>query len=367
MTVLGVSLVVAIFVMVLALANGLSETIVSAGAPDNVLVFGTGTMEERESSFTRKAAAIMKALSGVQQSTSGEPCVSPEVVMNPIISKKSGKEETWTTVRGVQPVALAVHDQVRITEGRMLQSGLAEIVIGRSCARELGYVNIGEQISFGSRKWLIVGIFEAQGTKFESEIWADVNVLLGDFHRNRLGTVTIKLADASKSEEFIQILEKDPRLKVKAFLETAYLKEETETATAYRAMGLAVAFILACGALFGAMNTMYAAVGGRVREIATLRALGFSQNSILLSFVIESVLISFGAGVMGCLLALLANGISLTTMNLNTMSNLTFALRVTPGIFFAGMLFSIVIGIAGGLLPASQAARLSITEGLRKI
>lgn len=367
LTVLGVALVVAIFVLVLSLANGLKETIVSAGSPDNLLVLGRGVRGESESGLTRQMAAIIKTLPDVKIDDKGARCVSPELLINPIISNKFGSNETWTNVRGVEPIALSVHEQVNISEGRMLHAGSEEIIIGKSCARELGGLKVGERLQFGRRRWLIVGVFEAKGTKFESEIWVDLNVLMGDFNRNRLSSVSVKLADMEKSKELIPRLESDPRLLVKAFPETSYFEKQTHTATLYQAMGLAVAFILAFGALFGAMNTMYAAVAGRVSEIATLRALGFSRRAILFSFMIESVLISVMAGIIGCLLALLANGVSFTTMNVTTWSNVSFSLAATPGILVAGLLFSIVIGIAGGLLPATQAARLPITKALHEI
>lgn len=367
LTVLGVALVVAIFVLVLSLANGLKETIISAGSPDNLLILGKGVRGESASGLTREMSAILKTVLGVKSNATGEPCVSPELLISPIIPNKFGSEETWTNVRGVEAIALSVHEQVQMSEGRMLQSGSEEIIIGKSCARELGDLKLGEPVQFGRRQWLIVGLFAAQDTKFESEIWADLNVLMGDFNRDRLSSVTVKLADRTNAAEVVKVIENDPRLPVKALSETSYLEGETQTATAYQAMGLAVAFILAGGALFGAMNTMYAAVAGRVREIATLRALGFSRRAILFSFIVESVLISLVAGVLGCFLAFLANGISLTTMNLNTWSNVSFALRVSPEIFVAGLLFSIAIGVAGGLLPASQAARLPITQALREI
>lgn len=366
MTVLGVALVVGIFVLVLSLASGLREAIVSAGADDNLLILGKGARGEAEGGLTREMAAIMKGLAHVKIDARGEACVSPELLISPIIKSKTGNEETWTNVRGVETIALTVHEQVKIAEGSMLQPGSEEIVVGQSCARELGDLRPGDRLQFGRRQWRIVGLFAANGTKFESEIWADLNILMDDFHRHLLSCVSIKMAGPDKLEPTAQAIEHDPRLTVKALSETSYLEDETQTATAYRAMGLAVAFILAAGAWFGAMNTMYAAVAGRVREIATLRALGFYRRAILSSFVIESVLMSLLAGGVGCLLAFFANGISLTTMNFNTFSNVSFALRVTPEILAAGMVFALCIGVAGGLLPALQAARLPITQALRE-
>jgi ABC-type antimicrobial peptide transport system permease subunit len=367
LTVGGVAFVVGIFVLVLSLANGLRETIVAAGSPDNLLVLSRGARGETESGLSKEMAAVIGSLRGVKNAGTREPCVSPELVISPILEKKRGDGEIWTDVRGVHAVALWVHDLVRINDGRMLRAGSEEVMIGKGCSRELGGLVVGDRLRFGRRDWLIVGLFDSRGTKFESEIWADLDVLMGDFHRNQLSSITVKVATPGGVERIAGAIERDPRLPVKAIPETSVLKGETQTANAYQAMGLAVAFILAGGALFGAMNTMYAAVAGRVRDIATLRALGFSQGAILISFLVESILISLAAGILGCLLASLSNGLALSTMNLTTWSNLSFALRVSPGILVAGLVFSLLIGIAGGLLPALQAARLPITLALREV
>jgi putative ABC transport system permease protein len=367
LTISGVACVVGIFVLVLALANGLKETIVAAGSPDNLLVLSTGARGETESGLTKEMAAVLGALQGVKNGGTGEPCVSPELVISPILENKRGEGEIWTIVRGVHPIAVLVHDQVRINEGRMLHAGSDEIIIGKGSSRELGSLAVGDRVRFGRRDWMIVGLFESHGTRFESEIWADLDVLMGDFRRDRLSSITVKVAGTGNLDRTARAIEKDPRLPVKALPETSVLQGETQTATAYQAMGLAVAFILAGGALFGAMNTMYAAVAGRVRDIATLRALGFSRGAILISFVVEAVLISLAAGVLGCVLASAGNGLSLSTMNLATWSNLSFALRVSPGILVAGLAFSLLIGIAGGLLPAFHAARLPIIRALREV
>jgi putative ABC transport system permease protein len=251
----------------------------------------------------------------------------------------------------------------------MFRSGMAEVVVGRSMAGRIKGMTLGGSIRFEQRDWTVVGIFETGGNGFESEVWGDMSVLQTVF-ADREGvfqSLTFRLADPSGFTALKKEIEKDPKYKVKLQVESQYYKDQSGMLSDMIAiMGTLITIIMAAGAMFGAMNTMYAAVGTRAREIATLRALGFGRFSILASFLFEALVLSAIGGVIGCLLVLPLNGVTTSAMNWDTFSELAFAFRVTPGLLLAGVIFALVLGLLGGLLPALRAARLPITTGLRQ-
>lgn len=273
------------------------------------------------------------------------------------------------TVRGTSEAALGIRSNVRISAGRMFRTGLPEIVVGRSLSRRMAGLGLGQTTSFRNQDWTVVGIFETGGTGFESEIWGDLPLMQAAFRREGvLQSVTFRMADPTRFEALEREVESDPKFELEVKTEARYYEDQAGMmATMIGVLGMLITAIMSVGAVFGAMNTMYAAVGSRGREVATLRALGFGQGAVLASFLIESLLLSGLGGALGCLFSLPIHGITTGTTNWDTFSELSFAFRLTPGILASGFFFGVVMGSLGGLLPALRAARLPISLGLRQV
>ncbi len=270
--------------------------------------------------------------------------------------------------RGVGPKAFEVRDHITFVEGRRFQPGMPEINVGQQAAGRFKGLTLGSDIKFGNQNWKVVGIFTADDSSFESEVWGDVDLMIPAFQRNEYTSAIAKLTDPSAFDAFEAAVAADPRLELKPQREREYYESQSATTAALiRAFGTFVTVILSIGAVFGAMNTMYAAVAYRTREIGTLRALGFSRLRIVLAFLAESIALALVGGVIGCVLALPVNGLSTGAMNFQSFSELAFRFRVTPGLIAGGMIFSALMGAVGGLLPALRAARLPVAFSLREI
>jgi putative ABC transport system permease protein len=365
-TALGVGLTVAIFIGALALASGFRAALVSTGSADNVIVLRTGADSEISSGISRDASDVIRALPDVAPDPDGHPLVSPEVVVVITKQRLGQPGSSNVTVRGVDAVAMRLRDRVKIAEGRMFTPGTDEVIVGLRISRRFAGCGLGDHMRFGQREFTVVGLFTADGASFESEAWGDNAVLMPVFRGEVFQSVTFRMRDPSRFAAIKQVLEADPRLHVQAKLESAFYAEQSQTlASLIQFIGVFITLIMAVGAVFGAMNTMYAAVGARTREIATLLVLGFSPWSIMVSFMIESVFLSLIGGALGCVLALPINGISTGTTNFQSFSELAFAFQVTPAALLAGLAFSAAMGVVGGFLPALRAARQPLAAALR--
>jgi putative ABC transport system permease protein len=271
-------------------------------------------------------------------------------------------------IRGVTPVAFKVRDNVAIVEGRHFTPGLYEVVVGRKLFDRMANIGIGRTIRMQRRDWTIVGVFEANGSAFESEVWGDKDAMGPAFGRGAgAQTLTVRMRDPGAIPAFNDELQRNPRMQVQATQERAYYEQQSAGVSGpLLALAIFVAVVMGIGAVFGAMNTMYAIVAARTREIGTLRALGFSRFAILIAFVIESTFLAVVGGALGCLIALPANGISSAAGGAN-FAEVAFAFRITPSAIVAGMMLAALMGIAGGLLPSFRAARLQITAALREL
>jgi ABC-type antimicrobial peptide transport system permease subunit len=267
----------------------------------------------------------------------------------------------------VKPAAYEVHERFRLVAGRLPSSGRSELLVGRSVAARYKGTQLGSRLNLGRQQWVVVGLFEAGGGSFESEIWTDAESLMSDMRRHYYSAVTLKLRDLGVVDAFARQVADDPRVSLQAKREVDYYDELTQTAAIMRGLGMLVAFIMAIGAVFAAMNTMYAAILSRTKEIGTLRALGFTRASILASFVIESLLVTLPGGIIGCLLALPVHGVTSGTLNMQNFTDIGFEFRISGAIVMGAAAFALGIGLAGGLLPARHAARLPITQALREI
>jgi putative ABC transport system permease protein len=360
--VLGIAGTVGVFVAMLSLARGFQATLVASGSKDNALIVRAGATSEMTSGVTLDSVKIIQDAPGIARGSDG-PLVTPEAVLMAPIPLLSTGTDANVELRGVSPNVLDIRKQVKIVQGRMFKAGLAEVVVGKNANTTYSGLTVGKTIRLGSVPWQVVGVFDAGGSSFDSEVWGDAHLLTAAYNRpeNSFQSVTVHLTSPEALNQLKDSLTSDPRLNVDVTREIDYYaKQSTSLTTLITRLGGFVAFVMAIGAVFGALNTMYSAVADRGREIATMRALGFGGPSVVFSFLIEALLISFVGGALGCLAVLKLNGLTTSTINFQTFSNLAFAFKITPDLLFMGIVFALAMGIFGGLFPAVRAARLPV-------
>jgi len=366
---LGVAGVVGVFVAVLSIGEGFRATLVKTGAPDAVVVFRGGTDTEMNSILGLEQTRIIADAPGVRRGADGA-LASAELFVVVDVPKRSTGTEANVPLRGVQPPAFAVHDRVRIVEGRRFETGRNEIIVGAAAARQFAGLDLGSSLGWGGNKWTVVGVFEAAGTIAESEVWCDAGVLQPAYRRGEsFQSVYVRLESPDAFSRFKDALTADPRLDVRVIRESEYWEEQSRMLRGVvQGLGSLVATLMGIGAVFGALNTMYSAVAARTREIATLRALGFGGAAVVVSVLAESLLLSLLGGATGGSIAYLAfNGYQTSTMNWQSFSQVAFAFRVTPALILQGIGASILMGLVGGVFPAIRAARLPIATALREL
>jgi putative ABC transport system permease protein len=369
-SILGVAGTVGVFVAMLAMARGFQATLVASGSPQNAIIMRSGADSEMTSAVTLDQTKVIADSEEVARDASGTPLASPEVVVIGAFPLVKTGTDANVQIRGLAPGVLDVRPSVKILQGRMFNPGLAELVVGKNAAQIYAGFGLGSTLDISGQTWTVVGIMDAGGSAFDSELWCDSSVLSQTFKRpeNVFSSLTVRLNSGDLFDSFKDRLTADPRLTVQVEREIDYYAKQSQVvSTLIRVLGFMVAFVMAIGAVFGALNTMYSAVSARAREIATMRALGFGGGSVILSFLIESVLIALVGGILGCIVVLPLNGFTTGTINWQTFSHLAFAFRVTPGLLVAGIIFALFMGIIGGVLPAVRAARLSIATALREL
>ncbi|MGH8059829.1 MAG: ABC transporter permease [Candidatus Entotheonellia bacterium] len=367
--VVGIAGTVGVFVAMLSLARGFEATLVASGSAGNAMVLRAGATSEMVSGIALDQVRVIEDAPGVARGSVG-PLVSPEVVVVAAFPLKSTGTDTNVQVRGVSPKALAVRESVKLVAGRFFEPGLAELVVGRNVSRSYVGFQLGQTVRFGGGTWSVVGVFDAGGSAFDSELWCDAHVLNQVFQRpqNIFQSVTVRLASPDALAQFKDALSVDPRVTVQVEREIDYYAKQSQALTTLiTVLGTSVALVMGIGAVFGALNTMYSAVAERAREIATMRALGFSSGSVVLSFVIEALCIAGVGGVLGCAAILPLHGLTTGTINWQTFSHLAFAFRVTPLLLAAGLAFALLMGLVGGVPPAIRAARQRIAVALREL
>jgi putative ABC transport system permease protein len=365
--VLGIAGTVGVFVAMLSLAHGFKATLVASGTTDNALILRAGANAEMNGAVTLDEVRILQDAPGIARGANG-PLVSAEAVMIAPFPLISTGTDANVQVRGVSPTALEVRKTLKIVEGRFLQPGLTELVVGKNVSGTYAGLKMGSEVRFGGATWHVVGVFDAGGSAFDSEVWADAHVLNQVYKRpdNIFQSVTVHLTSPDAIQKFKDAVTADPRMNVDVDREVNYYSKQSQTMTTIiTTLGGIVAVIMGIGAVFGALNTMYSAVSERSREIATLRALGFGAGSVVFSFTLEALLISFIGGVVGCLVVLPLNGLTTGAMNWQTFSHLAFAFRITPPLLVQGIIFALVMGLIGGLPPAIRAARRPVAPALR--
>jgi putative ABC transport system permease protein len=367
--VLGIAGTVGVFIAMLSLARGFRATLVSSGSADNALITRAGATSEMTSGVSLDSVKIIQDAPGIARGADG-PLLTPEAVLMAPIPLRSTGTDANVELRGVSPNVLTIRSNIKIIEGRMFRPGLSELVVGKNAKATYSGLTLGNTIALGSARWQVVGIFDAGGSAFDSEVWGDAHLLNGAYKRPDTfsQSVTVHLASPAALQQLKDSLTADPRLNVDVTREIDYYaKQSTRMTTLITRLGGFVAMIMAIGAVFGALNTMYSAVAERGREIATMRALGFGGANVVLSFVFEALMISLFGGVLGCLAVLPLNGLTTSTMNFQTFSNLAFAFKVTPLLLLSGVCFALVMGFLGGILPAVRAARLPVALALRAL
>jgi putative ABC transport system permease protein len=365
----GVAGVVAVLIGVLSMAMGFRKVMASSGAPDAAIVLRGAADSEMVSGFFHDSTRIICDAPGIARSTNG-PLASAELFVVINLPKRSTGTDANVPLRGVGPAALQVRDKLQIERGRMFEWGKNEVIVGIGAAREFAGLELGNKINVARNEWSIVGIFSANGGMAESEIWTDATVLQGAYNRgDTYQSVYARLEAPDAFFMFSNSLATDPRLNVKVMRQTEYYAEQSRVMTKLiKTLGYGVAALMAIGAVFGALNTMYTAVSSRTREIATLRALGFGRGSVVVSVLLESLVLAVCGGVIGAALAYLAfHNFHTATMNFQSFSQVTFAFNVTPQLLIQGIIWATFIGLIGGLFPALRAARLPIAAALREL
>jgi putative ABC transport system permease protein len=374
MTALGIALTVTTAIFLMALVAGLDRAFVSSGSPLNVLVLRKGSEAELSGGFDASLFPTLKTLPGIAKDSHGEPMVSGEWVVVIVLPRKDGTGEVNVTVRGMMPDGLEMRQlpgadhrsNVKLVAGRWFQTGQREVVVSQSIRDRFAHANIGDTMQFGKGSWSVVGVFDAGGSAYESEVWGDVNQMASDFDRQGgFASAYLRATDPISAEALKNRVSDDQRLKLEGMLESEYYAKQTSSGTPIKVIGWVVGIIMAIGSIFAAMNTMYAAVAYRGREIATLRVIGFSRPAILTSFVLESLLLALLGALVGIVLMLPFNGMQTGTSNAVTFSEVVFALRITPVVASSAIIFALIMGFIGGLAPAWHAARQNILSALR--
>jgi putative ABC transport system permease protein len=367
--VVGIAGVVGVLVSVLAMAEGFRHTLASTGRSTRVIMLRAGSDSELSSGIARDQAILLGSLPGVARDVAGRPLLSAELVVMVDLPRKGQADPNNVPFRGVQPAALALRDEVRIVEGRSFARGVREVIVGYRASRQFAGLEVGSRIGFRDSDWTVVGIFESGGDVHESEIWADAEVAMSAFRRSGFQSATAALADGSEAglSALKEAIARDRRLSISVLREPEYYAKQASILTKLiGVLGYSVSVFMAIGATFGALNCMYSAIASRQVEIATLRAIGFGGTPVVVSVMIEALVLALVGGAVGGALAYVyCDGATLSTLNFNTFSQVAFDFRVTRALLAQGLVWALVIGAAGGLLPAIRAARLPVTDALR--
>ena len=367
MTALGIALTVTTTVFLMMLLAGMRKAFVSSGDPLNVLVLRKGSTSELTGGFTKDKMPILRQLPGIATDSHGQPMVSGEWVVVVVLPRKNGTGEVNVTLRGMEQDGLELRaKKAKLIEGNWFASGQREVVVSRSIHERYSHTNVGDMIDFGKGEWKVTGIFDGGGSAYDSEIWTDINQVASQFNRQgAVGNAYLRATDALAADSLKHRVADDQQLQLDGMLETEYYDKQTANGGGIRLMGFIVGLTMAIGSIFAAANTMYAAVAYRSREIATLRVIGFRRGSIVTSFIFESVLLALLGAIIGIVLMLPFNGMSTSTSNQVTFSEVAFSMQITLQVVITAVVFAIAMGLIGGVAPAWGAARREILAALR--
>ncbi len=365
----GIAGVVAVFVAVLSIGVGFRRTLAVSGSPDTAIVLRGGSDSEMVSGLLHQDTRVIADTPGILRTAQG-PAASSELFVVVDVPKRSTGTAANVPLRGVQPAAFVVRDRVKIVSGRRFEPGKNEIIVGKAALEQFAGLDLGSTLRWGENTWTVVGIFTADGAVSESELWCDASVLQPAYRRgDTFQSVYAKLTSPAAFTAFKDTLTTDPRLDVKVVREDEYFASQSQALSAIiNFLGTLIAGLMAVGATFGALNTMYTAVASRTREIATLRALGFGAGPVVVSILVESLLLALAGGLVGAIAAYFAfNGYKASTINFQSFSQVAFAFAVTPPLLVGGIVIALLMGLIGGIFPAIRAARMPVITALREL
>ena len=372
-TVLGIGAVVAVFVLLQALARGIESTSGNTGDPRNILVVRKGSQAESGSLVSREHLRTIRYFEEVAHNEQDEPVISAELVLIVSAPRKTGAGEANTLIRGITPRGMELRPQVKLVEGRWFTPGKREVVVSRRLANRFSGFELGGTIKAVLDRLTVVGHFDGAGSAFDSEAWMDADEARSIFDRDQYSSILLRPRDEAAGKKLIERVDQDKRLSLRAEREVDYYAKQTLTAMPFKILGGILGTAMSVGAIFAAMNTMYASVAARTREVGTLRVLGYSRRAVVLCFMLEGALLALGGGLLGTGLALALNfyvqvrGIFFGTMDFQSFSETIFQFRVTPDLVVKGLVFSVLIGLAGSLFPALRAARLPVISALKSL
>ena len=365
----GIAGVVTVLIGVLSIGEGFRAVLDQSGQADVAIVLRGGASDEMGSNLSLEQTRLVADTPGVKRDADGA-IAAPELYVVVDVPLRTTGTAANVPLRGASPASSKLRPGFRIVEGRMFTPGTFEVVVGRGAVKQFAGLTVGSRLRWGTTEWTVTGIFGDRGSVAESEIWTDASVLQGAYNRgSSYQSMRVRLNDAGTLQSFKDAMTSDPRLNVKVFSEKQFYEQQSQTLTTLvRTLGVAIAVLMGLGAVFAALNTMYSAVASRTREIATLRALGFGSVPVVISVLVEALLIGLIGGAAGMLIAYFAfNGMQASTMNFATFSQITFAFTVTPALLIQALLYALLLGLVGGLLPSLRAAKLPITTGLREL
>jgi putative ABC transport system permease protein len=365
MTALGIGLTVAVVITMMALVNGLDTTFVETGHDNHLIIIRDGSLNEVNSYFNRDLLGTIRLLAGFRLDSNNEPMVSSEilvVISHPRITGESSN----VMVRGTSPMGLRLRPEAKLVQGEWFRRGLREIVVSESLSRRFQNMRLGDTLHMSRSNWKVVGIFNAGGTAYDSEVWTDAEDVAQDWDRPVYSSLLAEAVDAVAAKDITHRIADDRRIHLQAVSQKEYFRGQTVSSIGIKALGVFIALVMGVGSCFAAMNMMYATVMSRIKEVGTLRAVGFSGWSIWSSFIVESTLLALLGGILGCVMALPLHGLSTGTANFATFTEILFNFRITPKILLQGMIFAAIVGILGGGLPALRAARIKLIDALRE-
>ncbi len=372
-TIVGVALVVAVYILVQALAAGLDASNRNTGDPRNLMIVRKGSTAESSSQVTRTQLKTMEFLPQIARDAHDQPLISADLVVLVSLPRKDGSGEANVTVRGLSPQGIELRPQVKLVSGRWFVPGKRETVVSVKMEERFANCSVGQTFKTGGNELHVVGLMDGGSSAFDSEIWMDVDEARSIFDRDNYSSFLARMTGPDAAERFMQRVEADKRLPLRVEPEIQYYSEQTQTSLVFRVMGTFLAISMSIGAFFAAMNTMYASVGARTREIGTLRVLGYRRRVILVSFLIEGGILAAIGGALGCAASFSLQTLSVFlgwqfgTVSFNTFSEVVFQFRITPALVIQGMLFAITVGVLGSLLPAIRAARLPVIAALKAV
>ncbi len=368
-TVLGVTLVVAVYVLLQSMAAGIQQSSGNTGDPRNIMIVRKGSTAESSSQVTREQFRLLPYLPEIARDAQDRPLVSADVIVLISLPRRDGNGEANVVMRGISPIGMELRPQVKLAQGRWFTPGKRELVVSSRMGGRFANFGLGQSFRTGGKELTVVGWFDGGGSAFDSEIWMDTDEARSIFDRENYSSVLVRLADGASAASLTNHVETDKRLGLRAEPEVAYYAAQTKSASLFVFLGNFLAVAMSIGAVFAAMNTMYASVGARTREIGTLRVLGYRRRAILFGFIIEGAFLSLIGGVLGCVAAwaLHLHFGTTATMSFESFSEMMFRFRITPALVIKGLIFSVIVGVMGSLLPAVRASRLPVIAALKSV